>query len=149
MWPSFCNGEHLAFVRTLPSRRSFPRQAGYAAQDVRLLRKGGATKWACYRLRAKNSYSHAGARAVCWAVVHKDWLDATMWLKRRVSHPRLVRTESFGGLGYGQHFRLSAPEDVDPSLIELLAEAYAIGQQASAGRHPTDHRTRAAARAKK
>jgi len=83
------------------------------------------------------------------AVVRKDWLDATMWLKRPVSHPKLVRTESFGGLGYGHHFRLSAPEDVDPSLVELLGEAYAVGQQASAGRHPTDHWTRADPRAKK
>ena len=65
------------------------------------------------------------------AVVRKDWLDATMWLKRRVTHPLLVRSESFGRLGYGHHFRLTGPSDVDQSLVELLSEAYAIGQQAS------------------
>lgn len=63
------------------------------------------------------------------AVVRKDWLDATMWLKRRITHPLLVRTESFGRLGYGHHFRLCNPEDVDPSLIKLLGEAYAVGKQ--------------------
>ncbi|HZI86316.1 MAG TPA: DUF5655 domain-containing protein [Pyrinomonadaceae bacterium] len=65
------------------------------------------------------------------AVVRKHWLDATMWLKRRITHPRLVRTESFGRLGYGHHFRLCAPEEVDSLLIKLLREAYAVGQQAS------------------
>lgn len=63
------------------------------------------------------------------AVVRKDWLDATMWLKRRITHPRLVKTESFGRLGYGHHFRLCDPQDVDPLLVELLGEAYAVGQQ--------------------
>lgn len=64
------------------------------------------------------------------AVVRKNWLDATMWLKRRITHPRLVRTESFGNVGYGHHFHLRVPDDVDASLVKLLAEAYAIGQQA-------------------
>ena len=64
------------------------------------------------------------------AIVRKDWLDATMWLKRRITHPRLIRTESFGPLGYGHHFRLSEPDDVDRSIVKLLSEAYAIGQQA-------------------
>jgi hypothetical protein len=63
------------------------------------------------------------------AVVHKDWLDASMWLRRRVNHPRLVRTESFGNLGYGHHFRLSHPQQIDQAMIELLGEAYAVGQQ--------------------
>jgi hypothetical protein len=65
------------------------------------------------------------------AVVRKDWIDAAMWLKRPADHPRLVRTESFGDLGYGHHFRLSQPADVDASLVKLLGEAYAIGQQKS------------------
>lgn len=63
------------------------------------------------------------------AVVRKDRLDATMWLKRRITHSRLVRTESFGHLGYGHHFRLCEPDDVDSSIVKLLGEAYAVGQQ--------------------
>jgi hypothetical protein len=62
-------------------------------------------------------------------VVRKDWLDASMWLRRRVTHPRLIRVETFGPFGFGHHFRLSDPEDVDPALIDLLGEAYAVGQQ--------------------
>ena len=62
-------------------------------------------------------------------VVRKDWLDAGMWLKRIVTHPRLVKTESFGRLGYGHHFRLCNPNEIDAALVKFLGEAYAIGQQ--------------------
>jgi hypothetical protein len=63
------------------------------------------------------------------AVVRKNWLDASMWLRRRITHPCLVRTESFGDLGYGHHFRLRVPEDVDASLVKLLGEAYQLGNK--------------------
>ena len=65
------------------------------------------------------------------AVVRRDWLDAGLWLKRKVEHPCLSRVESFGRLGYGLHFRLQRPADVDDALAELVREAYAIGIQAS------------------
>jgi len=64
------------------------------------------------------------------AVVRVDWLDASMWLKRKIRHPRLYRTESFGKLGYGHHFRLNAPHDIDRSLAKLMKEAYVVGQGA-------------------
>ena len=71
------------------------------------------------------------------AVVRKDWLDATMWLKRPVNHPLLVRTESFGSLGYVHHFRLCDPTDIDEDMIGLLGEAYAVGQQDDETRRTT------------
>jgi hypothetical protein len=61
-------------------------------------------------------------------VVRKRWLDAGVWLKRRVEHPRLTRTESYGRLGYGHHFRIESPADVDERLADFLREAYEIGQ---------------------
>jgi hypothetical protein len=64
------------------------------------------------------------------AVVRKDWLDAGLWLKRRAEHPRLVRIESLGTAGFGHHFRLSRPEEVDEALAALMREAYRIGIQA-------------------
>jgi len=63
------------------------------------------------------------------AVVRKDWLDAGLWLRRRAKHPRLHRTESFGSAGYGLHFRLERPEDVDEALARLVREAYLVGKQ--------------------
>jgi len=59
------------------------------------------------------------------AVVRRGWLDAGLWLKRRVTHPRLHRVEDFGRLGYGVHFRLTAPADIDRALVVLMREAYA------------------------
>jgi hypothetical protein len=67
------------------------------------------------------------------AIVRGHWLDAGMWLKRRVEHPLLVRVESFGRLGYGHHFRLRSAADVDEALAQLMREAYAVGQQEAAG----------------
>ena len=63
------------------------------------------------------------------AVVHKTWLDAGLWLKRRAAHPRLYRVESFGALGYGHHFRLERVADLDAGLRALVREAYAIAAQ--------------------
>lgn len=58
-------------------------------------------------------------------------LDAGLWLKRRAEHPLLTRVESFGRLGYGLHFRLERPTDIDTAFTALMLEAYLIGQQAS------------------
>jgi hypothetical protein len=64
-------------------------------------------------------------------VVQASSLDATLWLKRKVKHPRVQRVEYFGALGYGYHFRLERPEDVDRRLRALVREAYRIGKQES------------------
>ena len=61
------------------------------------------------------------------AVVRVGHLDG-LWLRRRVNHPRLFRTESFGALGYGVHFRLVAPADIDPALRRLMQEAYRLAR---------------------
>ena len=48
------------------------------------------------------------------------------------------------------HFRLSVPDEIDASLVELLREAYAIGQQASVNqRLGTNRWARAAVTAKR
>lgn len=62
------------------------------------------------------------------AVVRAGYLDAGLWLHRRVRHPRLSRTESFGALGYGLHFRLASPDDIDPALARLMHEAYDVAR---------------------
>jgi hypothetical protein len=58
-------------------------------------------------------------------VVRQRWLELGLWLHRRVTHPRLVRVESFGRLGYGHYFRLRAAPELDGALAALIAEAYA------------------------
>ena len=63
------------------------------------------------------------------AIVRADYLDATLWLKRPAQHPRLRRTESFGALGYGLHFRLASPADIDAALRRLMREAYELARR--------------------
>jgi len=58
------------------------------------------------------------------AVVRSDWLDAGVWLRRQATHPKLHRVESFGKAGYGLHFKLERPDDVDKELSRLMKEAY-------------------------
>jgi hypothetical protein len=62
------------------------------------------------------------------AVVRRDWVEATMWLRRPVRHRTLVRVEPLGRLGFNLHFRLETPADVDGALRELLREAYEAGR---------------------
>lgn len=70
------------------------------------------------------------------AVVRQGWLDAGLWLKRRVTHPCVHRIEDFGRLGYGVHFRLTTPADIDRRLAALIREAYtaALGSGRPGGR---------------
>ena len=58
------------------------------------------------------------------AVVRATHLDASLWLRRRAEHPLLRRVEDFGSLGFGHHFRLEAPTDIDAPLKALVREAY-------------------------
>jgi hypothetical protein len=63
------------------------------------------------------------------AVVHASYLDAGLWLRRKADHPRLRKVEDFGRLGFGLHFRLESPDDVDAELEALMREAYRVGTQ--------------------
>jgi hypothetical protein len=65
------------------------------------------------------------------AVVRAGYLDAGLWLRRRVDHPRLRRVDDFGRLGYVHHFRLESPFEIDESLERLMQEAYRVGAQQS------------------
>jgi len=62
-------------------------------------------------------------------VARKNWFRAGLWLKRRVSHPCLIRVESFTLGNFGHHFRLNKLSDVDKRLAALGRESYAIGCQ--------------------
>ena len=63
------------------------------------------------------------------AVVRANSLDASLWLRRRAAHRLLRRVEDFGPLGFGHHFRLVAPSDIDAPLQALVREAYRVGTQ--------------------
>jgi hypothetical protein len=74
-------------------------------------------------------------------VVQGRWLDLGLWLKRRVRHARRRRIEDYGRLGYGVHFRLTRPSDVDRSVAVLVREAHAeavrpVRKPVARRRHP-------------
>jgi hypothetical protein len=58
------------------------------------------------------------------AAAHKDWLEATVWMKCRATHRCVYRVESFGSLGYGIHLRLADLKDLDRDLETLVRDAY-------------------------
>ncbi len=58
------------------------------------------------------------------AIVHADWVEAKVWLRRRASHPSLRRTESLGAAAWYLHFSLREPSDLDEALAALVREAY-------------------------
>jgi len=62
-------------------------------------------------------------------VVRKSWLDVSLWLKQQRQHPRLARVESYGSLGFGHHFCLTHPADLDTALAQLIQQSYRVGQQ--------------------
>lgn len=63
------------------------------------------------------------------AVVRVGHLDATLWLRRRVTHRSLDRVEDFGRIGCVHHFRLTSPGEIDAELKALMCEAYKVGTQ--------------------
>jgi len=60
-------------------------------------------------------------------------LKLHLWLKRRAQHPSLVRHESFGRLGYGNHFKFESVEAMDAEFDALVGEAYRIGCREARG----------------
>jgi hypothetical protein len=63
----------------------------------------------------------------------KRALKLHLWLKRRAQHPSLVRHESFGRLGYGNHFKFESVEAMDAEFDALVGEAYRIGCREARG----------------
>ena len=57
-------------------------------------------------------------------VVRKDWIDAHIWLRRRVEHPLLHRIEDYKSMGFGARFKLRRPDDVDAAIEGFVRESY-------------------------
>lgn len=69
------------------------------------------------------------------AVVRTGYLDATLWLKRPIRHPRLRRLESYGSQGWGAYFKLESPDDIDAALGRLMREAYHLARHRGSRSH--------------
>jgi hypothetical protein len=62
-------------------------------------------------------------------VVRSNWLDAAVWLKRRLEHPRFRRIESVTARDHVHYFRILDARDLDEDVRAWVREAYAVGCQ--------------------
>jgi hypothetical protein len=59
----------------------------------------------------------------------REWLDAGLWLGRRVAHPRLRQVSQPVPGCYVHAFRFRDPVEMDAAFGRLVREAYAIGRR--------------------
>ena len=57
------------------------------------------------------------------------YLDAAVWLKRRVPISRIRRIDQYGPRDFVHRFYIRQPSDIDPELLALLTEARSVGDQ--------------------
>jgi hypothetical protein len=63
------------------------------------------------------------------AVVRKDYLRGSLWLKRRAESPRFVKIDHVGGRDWVHSFEIRDERDLDDELMALLREARQVGDQ--------------------
>jgi hypothetical protein len=63
------------------------------------------------------------------AVVRRDYLRTSLWLKRRVDSQRFIKVEHFGGRDWGHYFDIRDERDIDDELLALAREARRVGDQ--------------------
>lgn len=59
----------------------------------------------------------------------KDYLSAAVWLKRRALSPRIRRVEQYGPHDFVLRFDIREASDIDDEILQLIAEARAVGDQ--------------------
>ena len=67
----------------------------------------------------------------------RDGLDGHAVLARRLEHPQVHKIETFSARNHVHYFRLRSAADLTPELMELLREAYAVGEQRHLERAPS------------
>ena len=71
------------------------------------------------------------------ASTRKHWLDCTLWLKRRATHPLFHKIETLARHDHIHSFRLKSAGDVrDEDHVKLLRESYQVGCQEHEKRKP-------------
>ncbi len=59
----------------------------------------------------------------------RNYLDAAVWLKRRVQSPRIRRIDQYGPHDFVHRFYIRDASDIDREVLALLAEARSVGDQ--------------------
>jgi Domain of unknown function (DUF5655) len=63
------------------------------------------------------------------AVVRRDYLKSTLWLKRKADSPRFTRVEQLGRHDWLHHFEIHDESEIDDDLMALVREARSVGDQ--------------------
>ena len=59
----------------------------------------------------------------------RNYLDAAVWLKRRVPSPLIRRIDQYGPHDFVHRFYIRDASDMDQEVLALLAEARSVGDQ--------------------
>jgi hypothetical protein len=59
----------------------------------------------------------------------RHWLNGHLVLARTAPHPLVRRVRVFSPRNVLHEFRIDSPEDIDAAFVELLREAYRVGEQ--------------------
>jgi hypothetical protein len=62
-------------------------------------------------------------------VVRRDYLKATLWMKRRVDSPRFTKIEQLGRHDWLHHFEVHDESEIDDELLALVRESRSVGDQ--------------------
>jgi hypothetical protein len=65
------------------------------------------------------------------AYPRKSYLLCGFALRRRITHPRLVKYEYYGPSWHGHLFRIDSEDQFDGKFRSLLKEAYSVGERQS------------------
>ncbi len=56
-------------------------------------------------------------------------ITLSFWLKERIASPRFTRVEAYGPRDFCYYLRVTAPDQLDDTVLDWLREAYAVGVQ--------------------
>lgn len=65
------------------------------------------------------------------AIVRRDHIKSTLWMKRRVDSPRFTMVEQLGPHDWLHHFAIRDESEIDDELMALVKESRSVGDQAS------------------
>jgi len=82
----------------------------------------------CYPQKTRIVFQERMRFAGCQT--RKNYLLCAMLLTKECpDNDKLIKIEKFGDKSYGHHFKMEQLDDLDKNFMELIKEAYQVGQQ--------------------
>lgn len=71
-------------------------------------------------------------------VPRQRWLNGHLVLAERVEDPHFLRITTYSASNHVVEFRLTCPQDIDPTMEHWIAQAYEVGLQRHHNQHADD-----------